>query len=111
MGVRLIIGVRQVGDPDCVAMYDSVTGFAFGPVFESEIAAESFIAACEQEPYKYTRRDLELIHAQWHRWWEAESESKDEWPQPPEDTPKFKPELAVPGPPSAPQPPEHRPVA
>jgi hypothetical protein len=43
------MGVRLIADPsaetDAVAMYDSVTGLAFGPVFNSEEEAVSFLEA------------------------------------------------------------------
>lgn len=41
MGVRLIVGSYE---GDKVAMFDSVSGFAFGPVLDDEDEAESFLA-------------------------------------------------------------------
>lgn len=48
------MGVRITGQEGRVALYDSVSGFAFGPTFEDEDEAQAFL-----------------------EWWEANGDGRD----------------------------------
>lgn len=63
MGTRLIIDPG--GGSDSVAMYDSVTGWAFGPVFSSEDDAEAFIAWLDNDARSYSEGRLAELYKQW----------------------------------------------
>ena len=52
MGVRLIVGVEAGTEDDRVAMFDSVTGVAFGPTFRSVDDAESFLTWLREHPWR-----------------------------------------------------------
>lgn len=61
MSVRLIVDERANAGSDRVAMYDSVSGWAFGPVMDGEETADAFLAFCNQrhgDPRSLT--DVEL---------------------------------------------------
>ena len=70
MGVRLLID----RDESRAALYDSVSGFAFGPTFESPEQAEDFLEYVAGEdgrdPRVLPSPLLEELHAAWHRAWE-----------------------------------------
>lgn len=69
------MGVRLIADPnggnDSVAMYDSVSGFAFGPVFASEEDAEDFIEYARREYDRDVRQlpdeALKRLHESWSK--------------------------------------------
>ena len=67
MGVRFIIG--EEGETDRVAMYDSVTGWAFGPVFDSPDRADHFLDWLAEnghgDPRKYGSNVLEGLYKQY----------------------------------------------
>lgn len=62
------MGVR-VTDIDNVAIYDSVTGFAFGPTFNCEDAAGDFLSWLdsndEKDPRLMTNSELESKFGEW----------------------------------------------
>ena len=72
MGVRLIVASPRSGS-DRVAMYDSVTGWAFGPIFSSPEEADSFLDFLENDARTYSDRDLQ---EQYHRWLKSDSRPK-----------------------------------
>jgi hypothetical protein len=43
------MGLRFISDGETTAMYDSVTGWAFGPTFSTVDEAERFLAWCETQ--------------------------------------------------------------
>ena len=57
------MGVRITKDEGKVALFDSVSGFAFGPVFDDEFEAEAFLAYCRNhdlpDPRAMSDRDIE----------------------------------------------------
>ena len=58
-----------------VAMYDSVTDTAFGPVFEDEGSAGEFLDWClewHDDPRKFSPDELDDFVAEWRRESEAE---------------------------------------
>lgn len=65
------MGVR-ITDSETVALYDSVSGFAFGPTFDDEEQAQDF---CDWwhtyddavDLRRLTDRELEEAHSRWHR--------------------------------------------
>ena len=60
------MGVR-ITDLETVALYDSVSGFAFGPTFPSEEAAMDFLEYTEQEedPRLWSDAKAEGLHSAW----------------------------------------------
>lgn len=42
------MGLRLTSQEDKCAMFDSVSGFAFGPIFNNEYEATSFLRWCEK---------------------------------------------------------------
>jgi hypothetical protein len=63
MGVRLT-------DSENVALYDSTTGTAFGPIFESRDDAEAFCIWLGEnnevpDPRKHNNGDLKDLYADW----------------------------------------------
>lgn len=46
------MGLRFTSAEDVVALFDSVTGWAFGPVFSTEKAAERFLRWSEKQGVK-----------------------------------------------------------
>lgn len=79
MSVRLIVDESQ--SSDAVAMYCSTSGFAFGPVFDSETEALDFLEWMESakreddpnlvdlgsDPRRYMDSDLEDLVAAWKK--------------------------------------------
>lgn len=66
MGVRLIVNANaEAVGVDAVAMYDSVTGWAFGPVFRSVGDAESFIEWLPEDARTYDVAALSRLHSDW----------------------------------------------
>jgi hypothetical protein len=67
VGIRLIIG-DGTGDSDRVALYDSVSGWAFGPIFTCEEDAEAFLEFAKTKDDRDLRRltdnELAEIHSQ-----------------------------------------------
>jgi len=91
VSVRIIRGLRSIGGtPPSAALYDSVTGWAFGPVFAGEAEAESFLACCAEDPRTYSEVALRDIHEQWSRWWVQVADDAEDWP-PADVTPQFVP--------------------
>lgn len=64
MGTRLIIDPD--GGSDSVAMYDSVTGWAFGPVFATSEDAEAFIEWLPLDARTYSDQELAELHKRWN---------------------------------------------
>ena len=64
MGVRLIVGVGE-SETDKCAMYDSVTGWAFGPVFESEGDAIEFLGFLDVDARSLAAPVLEERYDRW----------------------------------------------
>ncbi len=71
------MGVRLTSQEGVIALFDSVTGLAFGPVFgedeDGEEAAESylgFLAGRGQDARTLTNADLVDALAQWRPWYE-----------------------------------------
>ena len=79
MGVRTIVG-RYESDP--VALYDSVTGFAFGPVLSDEDEAEDFLehvrADDGRDPREIPVGELELLLVAFRKNREARDEGGPE---------------------------------
>lgn len=48
-------------------MYDTVTSWAFGPVFESESDARDFLRWCGRDPRTISEAALEKVYADWRR--------------------------------------------
>lgn len=61
----------RITDDETVALYDSVSGFAFGPTFESPEMAMSFCKWSEDmdEPDLRTMSQITLsdLHNEWHK--------------------------------------------
>jgi hypothetical protein len=62
MGCRILVGQEQGTDTESAVMFDSVSGFAFGPLMDSEDEAELFIQHCREDHGKDPRSfsDAEL---------------------------------------------------
>lgn len=72
MGCRVIEGAVDGGPQKGAVMFDSVTGYAFGPMFEDADAACDFIAWCVKETNKDPRHhngsgSLEDLVDMWRR--------------------------------------------
>lgn len=71
MGVRV-----TTRDTDKVAIFDSVTETAFGPLFPNVEAADDFLAWLQREDGRdarqLTSQELESI---WNRWWDVRGAS------------------------------------
>lgn len=76
------MGVRLTTDESKTALFDSVTGLAFGPVFDCTADAESFLEYAEKFKVLFispARKDLRqmgaaqlnVIHSAWVKWHEA----------------------------------------
>ena len=63
-------------DSEHVAMYDSVTGTAFGPTFESHAAAEDFLQWLAGKTFVDPRaipvQELNDLHTEWVREWDEQ---------------------------------------
>lgn len=61
------MGIRITSTESKTAIYDSVSGFAFGPVFDSDLEAEEFIEFAEKRLNKDLRtatdRELEEVYS------------------------------------------------
>lgn len=60
------MGVR-ITDLEAVALYDSVTETAFGPIFPSEEAAQDFLdfTAGRADPRLWDQAEMNLLHRLW----------------------------------------------
>ena len=62
------MGVR-ISDTNNVCLYDSTTGYAFGPVFESLERAEEFLEYLRErdvdDPRRLPARTLHEMHERW----------------------------------------------
>lgn len=60
------MGVR-ITDSEAVALYDSVTGYAFGPTFPSEEAAQDFLQFTEEypDPRTWSDQTMDLHFRDW----------------------------------------------
>ena len=63
MGVRLIHDAASARDN--TALYDSVSGWAFGPVFNSVEDAESFLDSLPKDARLYRGGELATCYAEW----------------------------------------------
>lgn len=71
MGVRFIEDHSK--DTDAVAMYDSVSGWAFGPVFATIVEAEEFLYWLGgNDPRTLTPNELQ---AWWHSYQQQKAQS------------------------------------
>lgn len=64
MGLRILYDEAE----SIACMYDSVTGWAFGPVFENATPVDSalaFINWLPQDARAYNAPELEQLHAKW----------------------------------------------
>jgi len=63
------MGIQNTAAEDTVALFDSVSGVAFGPVFDSEDEAEDFLNFCELEGHDDIRQlaegTLMELHIKW----------------------------------------------
>lgn len=68
------MGVRTTSSENVVALHDSVTGWAFGPVFHSEEEADDFLIYASTGPDLRILTDDELmeIYKRWYAVWTAE---------------------------------------
>lgn len=68
MGIRYVTGSYDGGEERTV-MVDSITDTAFGPLFDSEEAADSFVAYCQRQlgacPRNLSPREMETAVASW----------------------------------------------
>jgi hypothetical protein len=66
MGVRLLTGTYDGTQHGATVMVDSVSGTAFGPVFDSWDDAEDFREWAGQDPRTYTPAQLHAAVRAWH---------------------------------------------
>jgi hypothetical protein len=63
------VSVRTTGVEGKVALFDSTSGLAFGPVFDSDTDAEEFLehlrAIGERDPRVIPAVDLARVHREW----------------------------------------------
>jgi len=59
------MGIRTTDSDPVTALYDSVSGFAFGPTFEDSEHAEAFLAWYAAWPYSNDRDLRTLNDEQW----------------------------------------------
>lgn len=66
------MGVRITSDEDKAALFDSVSGWAFGPVFDNSDEADDFLTYCESAelPDLRTMSEPDLMNA--HEKWAAD---------------------------------------
>ncbi len=62
MGVRILNG-RSNSDRRASVLYDSVSGFAFGPLFDSQEDAEEFLATLTEDARTLTDTELRTAYA------------------------------------------------
>lgn len=62
MGVRMIVSERA-GSTDRVALYDSTSGWAFGPVFSDEETAQAFLDSLPNDARSYSTFDLGQLYS------------------------------------------------
>ena len=65
MGVRKIVGTYDGTQHDAAVMVDSVSGWAFGPVFDSPEEVEEFIDWLPDDPRTYKDDDLGGLLVSW----------------------------------------------
>jgi hypothetical protein len=65
-----MMGIRNTEDEGVVALFDSVSGFAFGPTFQDSDEAEAFIRFAERESdadlRQLTDTQLDELSARFH---------------------------------------------
>lgn len=49
MGCRVLEGKMDGGEQSAAVLYDSTSGYAFGPLFDDADTANDFIAWCQKE--------------------------------------------------------------
>jgi hypothetical protein len=63
------MSVRITSDEDKAALFDSVSGWAFGPVFDNSDEADDFLVFCESaelpDVRTMTENDLADAHEKW----------------------------------------------
>lgn len=64
MGTRTIAGTCSDA-PQCAVMYDSVSMWAFGPIFPNRSTADAFIEWLTDDPRAYRDGQLEQLYANW----------------------------------------------
>lgn len=62
MGVRMIVAGLPATGSDRVALYDSATGWAFGPVFGDEDEAQAFLDFLVRDARSFSNAELEAQH-------------------------------------------------
>jgi hypothetical protein len=65
MATRYHIGREAGTDRESTVLFDSVTGLAFGPLFESTDEADAFICTLAHDPRAYSSRELADSLAEW----------------------------------------------
>lgn len=68
MGIRICEGKEAGTEREMAVLFDSVTGWAFGPRFKSADEADSFVGFCTSQgkrPEKMAVSDLLQLHDQW----------------------------------------------
>ncbi len=75
MSVRTVEGVYD-GDRRVAVMVDSVSGFAFGPLFDSTADVDSFVAWCEAYVGVDVRALDHRITACVHAWQQKRAEAE-----------------------------------
>ncbi len=58
MGVRILVGREQGCENEQAVLFCSTTGWAFGPLFESETEAEEFLEWYRDDPRMLTDEEL-----------------------------------------------------
>ena len=72
------MGIRTTESDPKVALYDSVSGFAFGPTFDTSEEAENFLEwSRDRSPDLRTLTDPEI--SKLHSLWFDEYHREDEW--------------------------------
>jgi len=63
------MGIRLTSEEGKTALYDSVSGFAFGPVFDTEVEAAEFADYAESRLNKalnkMLHREIDEVYATW----------------------------------------------
>lgn len=72
-----VMGIRITSQEDKSALFDSVSGWAFGPVFEDDIEAECFLSWTEEKGYPDLRSVSLAVLAEAYGMWKLEIEEAD----------------------------------
>ena len=64
------MGIRNTANDEKIALFDSVTGLAFGPVFDTETECDEFLAWCEEHGVTDKQSliwSADKLHEEWKR--------------------------------------------